>query len=72
MSVISNSVYPSDVINIGGEYMAIFLIILLSVSLLVSDTKYWNEYISNILKICSNPLLLVFVTIVIFKIILVI
>ena len=68
MSIISNSIYPPDITNIGGEYVSIFLIIILSISLLASDTKYWSEYISNILKTCSNPLLLAFIAMVVFKI----
>lgn len=51
-----------------GEFVSIFLIIILSISLLVSDTKYWNEYISRGISIYSSPLLLIFVTIVINKI----
>ncbi len=72
MTIISNGQFPLDIINTGGELTNIFLIILLSISLLVADTKYWNGYILNVLKTFSRPLLLVFIMIVIFKIILVI
>jgi hypothetical protein len=61
-----------DVTNTIGELVSIFLIIILSISLLVSDTKYWNEYISNSMGIYSSPLLLLFVTIVIHKIMIII
>jgi len=71
VSIITN-IGSLDILNIGGEYVSVFLIIIFSISLLVSDTVYWNEHISNALKICSNPLLIIFITIVIFKIILVI
>lgn len=53
---------------IGGEFASIFLIILLSISFFLSDTKYWNRYTSNTLNICTNPLLLTFMSIVIFNI----
>jgi hypothetical protein len=60
-----------DVTNVIGEFVSIFLIIILSISLLVSDTKYWNKYVSNSINIYSIPLLLTFVTIVIHKIMLI-
>ncbi len=73
MSIVANTQnIPLDTIIASGTFISIFLIIILSISLLVSDTKYWNEYISGMLKTYSHPLLLVFVTIVIYKIILVI
>lgn len=59
---------PSEVTYAIGKFVSIFLIIILSISTLVSDTKYWNEYISNSINIYSNPLLLIFVAIVINKI----
>lgn len=72
MSIISNSVYPPEVINIGGEFMTVFLIIVLIVSLFLIDTKYWNEFTSSMFNVSSNTLLLVFMAIVIFKIMLII
>jgi hypothetical protein len=62
----------SEVTYVIGEFVTIFLIIILSISLLVSDTKYWSEYISRSINIYSSPLLLTFVTIVIHKIMIVI
>jgi hypothetical protein len=59
---------PSEVI---GEFATIFLIIIFSISFLISDTKYWNKYVSNTLNMCTNPLLLTFIMIVLFKIMLV-
>ena len=50
--------------------MSILLIILLSTSFLISNTRYWNKYVSNIIETCSNPLLITFIVIVIFKIML--
>lgn len=73
MSIIPNiQAISPDVANVIGELVSIFLIIILSISLLVSDTKCWNKYISNTINICSIPLLLAFVTIVIHKIMVVI
>jgi len=72
MTIISNGQFSLEVVTTGGELTNIFLIILLSISLLVADTKYWNGYISHMLSTFYKPLLLVFVAIVIFKIILII
>lgn len=69
MNAISNIwTYSKEDISVGGEFLSIFMIVILPISSLVSDTKYWNEYISNSIDICSSPLLLTFVTIVIHKI----
>lgn len=69
MSVIANTQNISSyIISMSGEFVSIFLIIILSVSFLISDIKYSNKYISNILGTHSSPLLLVFVSIVISKI----
>ena len=70
--IISNTNYPLDIVNIGGELMTIFLIISLIISLLLTNTKYWNRHVSDIFDMCSNPLLLTFMLIVIFRIILII
>jgi hypothetical protein len=59
----------SEVTYLIGEFLYMFLIIILLISLLVSDTKYWNEYISKSINIYSSSLLLTFVTIVIHEII---
>lgn len=58
----------SSDVTVIGEFVSIFLVIVLSISLLVSDTKYCNKYISETINIYSGPLLLVFATIVINKI----
>jgi len=69
MNIISNKMtISSEIINVIGEFMSLFLIIILSIPYLISDTKYWNEYVSNTIDICSKPLLLVFVAIVIHRI----
>lgn len=69
--IISNANYPLDVINVGGEFVTIFLIISLIVALLLADSKYWNRYNSNIIDSCSYPMLVIFIEIVIFKIVLI-
>lgn len=69
MSIIANVQNLSPkIISIGGEYISIFLIISLSISFLMSETKYWSKYTSNFLNTYSNPLLLIFVAIIIYKI----
>jgi len=73
MSIVANLQNVSlDIITTSGKFVSIFLITIFAISLLVSDTKYCNEYISGILRTYSNPLLLVFASIVAFKIMLVI
>ncbi len=58
---------PSEVIYIGGEFVTIYLIISIIITLVSSDTKYWNSYGSDTLDMSSNSLLPVFVLIVIQK-----
>lgn len=73
MSIVANTQNVSaDIITASGAFISIFLIMIFSISLLVSDTKYWNEYISGTLRTYSNPLLLVFMAIVTYKILLII
>lgn len=55
---------PVELLSIGGELSTLFLIISLLISVFLSDTKYWNKYNSNTLDICSDTLLIVFMTIV--------
>ena len=68
--IISNTNYPLDIINIGGEFITALLIISLIISLLLIHTKYWNRYNSNIIETCSYAMLVTFIEILIFKIIL--
>ena len=65
----SVQIISQDIIE---ESVSIFLIIILSISFLVSDTKYWNEYISSSINIYYSPLLLTFVAILIHKIMVII
>lgn len=61
--------YSAEVTYIIGEFASIFLIIILSILFLISGTKYWDKNVSNILDIYINPLSLIFVAIMIYKII---
>ncbi len=68
-SIVANTQrIPVDIMTTGGAFMSIFLIMIFSISFLISDTKYWNEYISYMLGSYYGPLLLVFMMIVIYKI----
>lgn len=69
--IISNANYSLDIVNIGGEFATVLLIISLIISLLLAYTKYWNRYNSNIINICYYPTLIIFIEIVIFKIMLI-
>ena len=43
--------YTIQILSLLAEtFVSIFLIVILWISLLVSDTKYWNEYISDTMK----------------------
>lgn len=70
--IIPSEVYPSNVVNIGGEFVAIFLIVATIVSLLLAYTKHWNTYNSNTIDTCLYPMLVIFIGTVIFKAVLVI
>ena len=62
--------FPIEVISQGGGLATVSLIISLSIALLISDSKYWNNWASSTLDVCSNSLLLTFAAIVTYKIIL--
>jgi len=64
--------YSQDVILSGGALATVSLIVSLSIALLLTDSRYWGRRVSATLEICSNPLLVVFVAIVIFKVLLII
>ncbi len=67
MSIISNIQIPSKIISADEEIVVIFLIIILLISFLLSDTEYWDEYVSNTLNIFSYPIFLIFMAMVLFK-----
>lgn len=54
-----------NIISINGEFASIFLVVLLSISFLLSDTEYWN----NTLDICSVSLTPMFIANTIYNII---
>lgn len=68
--IIINGTYPSSVANIEGEFVAVFLIVTIVVSLLLSYTKHWNDYNSDVIDTCLYPALVTFAGIVIFKVML--
>ncbi len=57
-----------ETIYISGKFTAIFLIITMMISLFLLDTKYWNKYISDILDMCRNSLLPLFIITIIMSI----
>jgi hypothetical protein len=65
MSIITNIHIPA---RIDGDIASMVLIIFLSISFLLSNSKYWSVYVSNTLKIFYNTMLWIFIAIVIFKI----
>ncbi len=68
MSIISDTQLPLEITVIGGKIMVIFLIIILLISFLILDTKYWNNYLSVTFDMCSRLLLTIFIAIVIYRI----
>ncbi len=60
---------PLEVINISGKFTTVCLIISMVITLLLSETKYWNKYVSDTLDMNSNSLLFVFMIMTISKII---
>lgn len=70
--IISNINYALDITNIGGIFMTVFLIVFLVMSLFLAYTKYWNKYNSNTIDICSYPMVIIFIEIVIFKIMIIV
>lgn len=72
MSIATISNISPEVIDTGGAFATVFLIIAISVSLLLVESKYWNKYVSNTLDMYYYSALVVFIEIVIFNITLVI
>lgn len=72
MSIAAISNISPEAINTSGALATIFLIIAISISLLLADSKYWNKYVSDALDLYSYSVLVVFIEIVIFNIILII
>lgn len=59
----------SEITDIGGELVAIYLIVSIIITLLVPYTIYWNKYASDIIGMMCNSLLPVFAVIVMSNII---
>lgn len=60
---------PLDVIYESGKYTTIYMIISIVITLLLSDTRYWNKYASDTLDMSSNSLFPIFMVITIHKIV---
>ncbi len=60
---------PLEVIDISGKFTTVCLIVSMVITLLLSDTKYWNKYISDTLDMNSHTLLSAFIVMAISKII---
>ncbi len=73
VALISNvqTSFPLEALSHGGALATISLIISLSIALLISDSRYWNRWASSTLEAGSNPLLLTFAAIVVFKVMLI-
>ncbi len=73
MAAISNvqTSLPSEAISQTELLVTLSLVVSLSIALLVSDSKYWNRWASSTLGACSNPLLITFAGIVVYKVILI-
>ena len=59
----------SDVTYISGKITTMCLIISITITLLLSETKYWNKYASDTIDMSSSSLLSVFIVITAYKII---
>lgn len=64
--------FPSEAASQAELIVTLSLVISLATGLLISDSKYYNSWASSTLDACSNPLLLTFAGIVVYKIILII
>ena len=65
--IIPSADYSPNIANMGGEFVAIFLVVATIISLLLAYTKHWNTYNSDTIDACLYPMLVMFAGIVIFK-----
>lgn len=68
ITIIADMSYSSGIKFSAEKFSAICLIILISISLLISNTKYRNKYNSNTINMSIFPMILTFIAIVIFEI----
>ncbi|CAG0999732.1 hypothetical protein METP3_03215 [Methanosarcinales archaeon] len=61
--------YPAEIITQGMEITNILLIIFMLIALLISDSRYWNKWVSSTLDICIYPLLITFIASMFFKVV---
>ncbi|MCX9084242.1 MAG: hypothetical protein OIN87_05505 [Candidatus Methanoperedens sp.] len=64
--------FPSEVVSQTEVLVTLSLVISLGIGLLISDSKYLTLNASSTLEACSNPLLLTFAGIVVYKIMLIV
>ncbi|MDY6964984.1 MAG: hypothetical protein SVM80_03310 [Halobacteriota archaeon] len=67
-SATSSSIQSLLPLEIGGVLTTVSLILFLSLTELFSDSEWWDRWISSTLRMSTNPFLLVFLGIVIFKV----
>jgi len=65
MSIYNVQTFAPAVVSDGGIFTGIFLMVSFPLSLIISDTKYYDKHVSSTFGMCNNSLLMVFVAIVI-------
>jgi hypothetical protein len=64
--------FPTEAVSQVEVLVTLSLVISLATGLLICDSKYFTSWASSTLDICSNPLLLIFAGIVVYKIIVIV
>lgn len=74
VAAISNvqNIFPVDAMTQGGIIATISLVVSLSIALLVSDSRFWNQWASSTLTICTSSFLITFAAIVVLKIMMIV
>jgi membrane protease YdiL (CAAX protease family) len=71
LSVVANiQNISSDIISQCEQLFPLFLILIISFTFLIAETRYWNKYVSNVLNAYYLPFTLSFIGIVVYKIML--
>lgn len=60
--------FPIEVISRGGVIAIVSLVVSLSIALLISDSRSWNNWASSTFNICTVPLLITFAAIILLKV----